>query len=353
MSGGVDSSVVAALLKDQGMDVIGATLQVWDYSKTNAKQGLGTCCSHKDVQDARMVCDILNIPFYVLNTEEVFEKTVIEPFVSEYSEGKTPIPCLNCNSFLKFEYLVKKMEELECDYLATGHYAKIKKLKDGRMGLFKSLDSFKDQSYFLFTLPSSLLPRLLFPLESLSKDEVREIARQKALPVSAKKDSTGICFIGKGDYSEFVEKYNAKKGIALKGGDIKLFSTGEVLGSHSGIHHFTIGQRKGLGVSSNRPLFVIKIDKKTNEVFLGDEEHLYARKAFLKDMAWLDEALPGEEVSVKVRFHDRGSLASLHKSEDSYYLKFHEPKKAITPGQAAVIYRGAQVLGGGIIEKRL
>ena len=206
MSGGVDSSVAAVLLKKQGYQVIGATLQVWDYSKNKSAEGYGTCCSHVDVQDARSVCDILNIPFYVLNSESLFEEKVIRPFVDDYFNAKTPIPCTNCNTFLKFHYLIKKMKELRCDFLATGHYAKIQPLKTGKYGLFTSTDSAKDQSYFLFTLNPRLLPRLLFPLGSLNKKEVREIALKEALPVFDKKDSTGVCFIGK-EYRTFVENY--------------------------------------------------------------------------------------------------------------------------------------------------
>ena len=352
MSGGVDSSVSASLLKDQGYDVVGATLQVWDYSKNKAKEGYGTCCSHVDVQDARAVCDILSIPFYVLNSESLFEKTVIQPFVKNYLSGQTPIPCTNCNTFLKFHYLVQKMEELECDFLATGHYAKIQKLKGGKYGLFTSLDSFKDQSYFLFTLKLELLPKLLFPVGDLNKKEVREIAVQKALPVFGKKDSTGICFIGKEGYRPFVEDYAHKNKLELgEKGLLKLYPTGEILGEHKGIHHFTIGQRKGLGVSSNKPLFVVKIDK--SEVWLGGEKDLYSQAAEVVNVHWLDRAEPGEKLNVKVRFHDKGSLAHVYKNKDSYLIRFVEPKKALTPGQSAVFYRKRQVLGGGIIHKAL
>lgn len=354
MSGGVDSSVSAALLKDQGYDVIGATLQVWDYSKNKSKEGYGTCCSHVDVQDARSVCDILKIPFYVLNSEDLFEKKVIQPFVNDYLNAQTPIPCTNCNTFLKFHYLVKKMEELECDFLATGHYAKIRKLKGGRYGLFTSSDSFKDQSYFLFTLNPQILPRLLFPVGSLNKKEVRKIAIKKALPVFEKKDSTGICFIGKESYRPFVESYAKKNKLELtKKGHLKHYPTGEILGEHKGIHHFTIGQRKGLGVSSNTALFVVKIDKEKQEVWLGEEEHLYSHTAEVVNVHWLDEAKSGEKLNVKVRFHDTGSPAYIYKNKDSYLLKFIQPKKSLTPGQSAVFYRDRQILGGGTIHKGL
>ena len=352
MSGGVDSSVSASLLKDQGYEVVGATLQVWDYSKSKNKEGYGTCCSHVDVQDARSVCDILDIPFYVLNSEKLFEKTVIKPFVEDYLNAKTPIPCLNCNTFLKFHYLIRKMEELECDFLATGHYAQVKKLKSGKYGLFTSSNSLKDQSYFLFTLKPEILPRLLFPIGAMSKEEVRKIAVKKALPVFQKKDSTGICFVGKNSYKDFVQNYMkdnqfepAKKGL------LKDFSTGEILAEHRGIHNFTIGQRKGLGVYSNEPLFVVKIDSQTQDVWLGKEENLYSQSAEVVSAHWLDEVNSGEKLNVKVRFHDEGSPAYIYKNKGHYLVKFIKPKKAVTPGQSAVFYRDRQILGGGIIQK--
>ena len=354
MSGGVDSSVAAAILKEQGYEVIGVTLQVWDYSKNKAKEGYGTCCSHVDVQDARAVCDILNIPFYVLNSEEVFEKKVIRPFVDDYLNAKTPIPCTNCNTFLKFHYLIKKMEELDCDFLATGHYAEIQPIAEGKYGLFTSADSFKDQSYFLFTLNPKILPRLLFPIGSMNKTEVREIALKKALPVFSKKDSTGICFVGKESYKSFIKNYANKNKLELpKKGSLKHYPTGKILGEHEGIHNFTIGQRKGLSVSSNKALFVVKIDKENREVWLGDKEDLYSHEAEVINVHWLDEAKQGEKLNVKVRFHDIGSSAYIYKNKNSYLLKFVEPKKSLTPGQSAVFYRDRQVLGGGVIQKGL
>lgn len=352
MSGGVDSSVSAALLKDQGYDVIGATLQVWDYSKTKSREGHGTCCSHVDVQDARSVCHALKIPFYVLNTEEVFEKKVIQPFVENYIEGKTPIPCTNCNTFLKFDYLVRKMKELECDFLATGHYAQIKKLKNGKLGLFTSSNSLKDQTYFLFSLKPELLSRLLFPVGLMNKEEVRQIAFKKALPVFEKKDSTGICFVGKNSYKSFLNNYLEKNKIPFsKKGFLKRFPTGEVIGEHTGVHNFTIGQRKALGISSNKPLFVIKIDSKSQEVWVGEEKDLYASSAEIGEVHWLDPARSGEKLDVKVRFRDEASPAYIYKKDHNYLLKFLTPKKAITPGQSAVFYRDRQILGGGVIQK--
>lgn len=355
MSGGVDSSTAAFLLKKQGYEVIGATLQVWDYSNNQAKkEGHGTCCSHIDVQDARSVCNILDIPFYVLNVEKLFEETVIKTFVEDYLSAKTPIPCTNCNTFLKFHHLFKKMEELECDFLATGHYAEIKKLKNNKYGLFASSNLAKDQSYFLFTLKPELLPKILFPVGSLTKEQVREIALQNSLPVFQKKDSTGICFAGKNSYKTFIEGYlKANKKPTPKTGVLKRFPNGEILGSHSGIYQFTIGQRKALGVSSNVPLFVVKIDSETQEVWLGEEKDLYSQSVEVRDTHWLDEGFDGEKLHVKVRFHDEGSPAYLYKKSDSYLLKFIKPKKAVTPGQSAVFYRDRQILGGGVIQKSL
>ena len=352
MSGGVDSSVAAALLKDQGFDVVGMTMQVWDYSKNQETEGKGTCCSSVDVADARSVCRVLDIPFYVLNCESVFEQKVIKPFVQSYLEGETPIPCTHCNTFLKFHYLIQKMKELECDYLATGHYAKIKKMSQGKYGLFTSMDSWKDQTYFLFTLKPEILPFLLFPVGSLNKDEVRKIAQEKSLPVFKKKDSTGICFVASRNYRSFIQSYVSQENLGNKG-ELKLYPSGKVLGKHLGIHGFTIGQRKGLGVSHSCPLYVVKIDKKTSEVWLGEESALYSRQAQVSDVHFLDDIQEGEKLKVKIRFHDQGHLAHLYKEKQHCRLEFLEPQKSITPGQSAVFYRDQQLVGGGFITKRL
>ena len=352
MSGGVDSSVAAALLKDQGYDVVGMTMQVWDYSKNKEHEGHGTCCSSVDVADARSVCNVLDIPFYVLNCESVFEKRVIKPFVDNYLEGKTPIPCTNCNTFLKFHYLIQKMKELECDYLATGHYASIQKLENGKHGLFTSSDTWKDQTYFLYTLNPEILPSLLFPVGHLNKEEVRNIAQQKKLPVFNKKDSTGICFVTSQNYRKFIKEYVPKKDLPKKG-LLKIYPTGKVLAEHEGIHNFTIGQRKGLGVSYSAPLHVVKIDKPTGDVWLGEQEHLYSDYAEVKELNFLDDVKDGEKVKVKIRFHDKGSEACVYKQKDHLRLKFLEPQRSITPGQSAVFYRDKQLIGGGFISKGL
>ncbi|MCB0407668.1 MAG: tRNA 2-thiouridine(34) synthase MnmA [Bdellovibrionales bacterium] len=351
MSGGVDSAVAAALLVDQGYDVVGITMQVWDYTKNECDitEGNGTCCSSTDVDDARAVADKLNIPFYVMNCEAKFQTHVIDDFVNTYLQGKTPIPCVNCNTFLKFDHLIQKMKELECDYLATGHYAQVvPSLKNEGLAIQTSEDDWKDQTYFLFTLNPQVIPQLLFPVGHLNKDSVRQIAEDRDLIVARKKDSTGICFIGKSGYSQFIESQVGKS--QLQPGVLKLYPEGKVLGDHSGIHNFTYGQRKGLGVSYTEPLYVLKIDPSNNDVWLGEESYLYGDRARVKNLSWLGSVEDGEVLKVKIRFAHRGAEAKLRKINDDIELEFLEPQRAITPGQAAVFYRDNQLVGGGWIE---
>ena len=346
MSGGVDSSVAAALLVDQGYEVIGVTMQVWDYSQKDCEEGFGTCCSSVDVEDARQVAQMLRIPFYVINCESQFKEKVIDPFIQDYEQGQTPIPCLNCNTYLKFHYLVDKMEELECDYLATGHYAQIEKDDQGEWKIYQSEDGWKDQTYFLFTIQPQLLSRLIFPVGGMDKSVIRTIAEEKKLPVFNKKDSTGLCFIGKNGYVKFIEdgKKENSKGI------LKLYPTGEVLGEHDGIHRFTYGQRKRLGISYSHPLYVIRIDAKDRVVWLGEEKFLYKDKLNIKNAHWLDSFENGERLKVKIRFQHPAQWARVYQEKDYCSVQFEEPQKACTPGQAAVIYRDRQLVGGGTIS---
>ncbi len=349
MSGGVDSSVAAALLVEQGYDVVGATMQVWDYNKCEIIEGAGTCCSNQDVDDARAVADQFGFPFYVLNCEEKFKESVIDPFISSYLKGLTPLPCVNCNTYLKFDHLIKKMKELECDYLATGHYAKVVKSATGRGQITTSEDSFKDQTYFLFTIDPKIVDQLLFPIGHLNKTEVRKIAEEKKIAIAKKKDSTGICFVGNQSYGTFLEKNVEKKVLESKKGFFKKFPSGEVIAPHEGIHLYTYGQSKGLGLDFHEKLFVVKVEATDNSVWLGSEKDLYQQQVEVKDLHFLDDVSDEEELSVKIRYSQRGSLAKVKFKELKAYVNFYEPQRAVTPGQAAVFYRGRQLVGGGWI----
>ena len=347
MSGGVDSSVAAALLVEQGYDVVGVTMQVWDYTSCDIDEGHGTCCSSVDVDDARSVADRFGFPFYVINCEAKFQAFVIDPFIGAYLEGKTPLPCVNCNTYLKFDHLVRKMDELGCDYLATGHYANIATGANGLPAIVNSTDDWKDQTYFLFTIDPKIVPRLMFPIGHLKKDDVRKIAESKGLVNARKKDSTGICFVGDKGYDRFISEHVAAD--LLKKGVIRMYPDGEIVGEHEGIHGFTYGQRKGLGVYRAEPMYVIKIDAKTNEVWVGEEKHLFASTARVVQPHFIDKIEEGERLKVKVRFQHKGAWAKVTRKGEELAVEFEEPVRAITPGQAAVMYRDDQLVGGGWI----
>lgn len=350
MSGGVDSSVAAALLVEQGYEVIGATMQVWDYSKCDIEEGSGTCCSSIDVDDARAVADKLNIPFYVINCEEKFKHSVIDPFVQDYLAGKTPLPCVNCNTFLKFDHLIKKMKELECGYLATGHYAKIIE-ENNQFNIYTSDDSWKDQTYFLFTIEKEFIKSLLFPVGAMTKKEVREHAVRFGLDNARKKDSTGICFVGDKGYSNFIKDQVSPEVLASKKGLLKRYPTGEILAGHEGIHLFTYGQSRGLGMSYHEKLFVLKIDAQTNDVWLGEEKYLFANEVMVENPHLFEEIDESSEYQVKIRYQHQAATAKIKKiNTNEIKIIFNDSQRAITPGQAAVIYENKKLVGGGWIR---
>jgi tRNA-uridine 2-sulfurtransferase len=340
MSGGVDSSAAAAVLKDQGHEVIGMTLRVWSYD--SAAQ-CGSCCSPDDIDDARAVAEKLGIPFYVANVEELFKDKVVTPFVQSYLGGKTPIPCVACNQDVKFGFLLKRARQLGAK-LATGHYAQIAQER-GRFVLQRGYDAAKDQSYFLFTLGQSELQDLVFPVGHLVKSEVRAIAERHGLVTTHKPESMEICFVPDGDYARFVEKV---AGAQPKGEIVT--ADGDVLGEHDGIHKFTVGQRKGLQVSHAQKLYVQRLDPQTNRVVVGPVNEVERSSFHLLRPHWVDEVPVDRPVTVRIRHRHQGTAGRLKLELNGHFkIQLDEPARAVTPGQAAVVYEGERVLGGGWI----
>jgi len=359
MSGGVDSSTVAAMLRADGHSVIGLTMQLWNQRRLAGREGMpesvqGRCCSLDDVYDARGVAQAIGIPYYVVNHEERFEREVVRPFVAEYLSGRTPIPCSLCNNHLKFDQLLIVARQIGADTLATGHYAQVEfDDQRGRWLLKRPTDTAKDQTYFLFGLTQEQLARTIFPLGGMTKPDVRELARKLGLALAEKPDSQEICFVPGGDYKRFLDAYLAEQGESLPDTSGELVTTsGEVVGEHRGIHNFTVGQRKGLGVATGSPLYVIQINGEKGQVVVGNNEDLYtrtlrARRVNLISVADLTEPM---RVGVKIRHRHEPAPAMLEKSgEDEVLVTFDEPQRAVTPGQASVFYDGDVVVGGGWI----
>jgi tRNA-specific 2-thiouridylase len=359
MSGGVDSSTVAAMLRAEGYNVIGLTMQLWNQRRLAGREGMpeavhGRCCSLDDVYDARRVAQQIGIPYYVVNHEDNFERDVVRPFVQEYLSGRTPIPCSLCNNHLKFEQLHVVARQIGAERIATGHYARVTlDEKSGRWLLKRPADLSKDQTYFLFGLTQEQLSRTLFPLGDMTKPVVRERARQHGLALAEKPDSQEICFVPGGDYKRFIDAYLAEQGESLPDTAGELVTTsGEVIGEHSGIHNFTVGQRKGLGVATGSPLYVIQISGANKQVVVGGDDHIYSRtlRARRVNLISIAELAGPMRVCVKIRHRHEPAAAVIESAgPDEILVTFDEPQRAITPGQAAVFYEGDVVVGGGWI----
>ena len=361
MSGGVDSSTVAAILSSGNCRVIGLTMQLWDQRRLASSDPTaptavqGRCCSLNDVYDARRVAEHLNVPFYVVNFERNFEDTVIKPFVNEYLEGRTPIPCTLCNNHVKFDQLLVTARQIGADLIATGHYARVEfDSMRGRYLLRRAVDESKDQSYFLFGLTQEQLSRTLFPLGSLPKQKVREIASSYKLPVADKPESQEICFVPGGDYTRFLEAYRREQDQPIPDGAGEVVTQdGAVLARHSGLHHFTVGQRKGLGVATGTPLYVISMDTGTRRVVVGSDSELYSRSCLVRDVNWIAmSSLEGElRVEAKIRHKHVPAPATVSLEHGQVRVQFDDPQRAVTPGQAAVFYQGDLMVGGGWIDR--
>jgi len=360
MSGGVDSSTVAAMLRSDGHNVIGLTMQLWNQRRLAGREGMpesvqGRCCSIDDVYDARRVAQQIGIPYYVVNHEERFERDVVRPFVEEYLSGRTPIPCSLCNNHLKFDQLLIVAQQIGAERVATGHYARVGYDEARRRWLLKRpADHSKDQTYFLFGLTQEQLSCTLFPLGDMTKPQVRELAAKHGLSIAEKPDSQEICFVPGGDYKRFIDAYLAEQDESLPDTAGELVTTaGEVIGEHTGIHNFTVGQRKGLGVATGSPLYVIQISGAQKQVVVGADEHLYSRTLRAKrvNLISVDDLHDSMRVTAKIRHRHEPAPATIERtSTDEILATFDEPQRAITPGQAVVFYDGDVVVGGGWIS---
>ena len=351
MSGGVDSSVAAALLKEQGHDVIGVSMQLYDQSETSGSEraSFGTCCTLDDLYDARRVAATIGIPHYIVNFENRFDEQVVSNFIREYANGRTPIPCAHCNADLKFATLLERALGFGADALATGHYARIVRAADRSYGLWRGADTAKDQTYFLFSLTQEQLARAAFPVGHLEKHTVREHAERLQLRVASKPDSQEICFVPDGNYAAFIEKAAPE----LKRPGTLVSQNGNVVGGHSGVHRFTIGQRKGLGLSAKEPLYVLEIRPAQAQVVVGPKDALGRTTLSASQVNWISGHAPGEwrRVTAQIRHRHTAAPARVRATDvAAVEVEFDEPQTAITPGQAVVFYEGDQCLGGGWID---
>lgn len=349
MSGGVDSSVAAYLLKEQGYDVIGVTMQIWQDEKPQIQEENGGCCGLSAVDDARRVASQLQILYYVMNFKEEFKNHVIDYFIREYLNGRTPNPCIACNRYVKWESLLKRGMEIGADYIATGHYAQIEKLSNGRYAIRHSATKAKDQTYALYNLTQEQLSRTLMPVGAYTKDEIRAVAQKINLQVAGKPDSQDICFVPDGDYASFIKREVDQE---LPTGNFVSLD-GKVLGQHKGIIHYTIGQRKGLGLALGYPAFVLDIRPETNEVVIGTNEESMTHEVRADNLNFMAVETIEEEIRAfaKIRYNHRGAWCTVKRTkEDEILCIFDEAQRAVTPGQALVLYDGDYVLGGGTIK---